>query len=159
MKAHEAKTEDTKMSYNERQLYVQNTSPNRRLHDDQNVIPTTRPSRSSATWPGTERRRHEAYSPAEPPEQARQWLFDWVKEPRHYSEYTVMPRLRLSDQQAMDLTEYLLGQKRTNDKPGRYMEGRSHADRFGEADRADQPLPAQPIQRPNPLRRRTTTPS
>src|SRR5207244_10969081 len=50
-------------------------------------------------------------------EQARAWLFDWVKEPRHYSEYTVMPQLRLSDQQALDLTEYLLNQKRTNDKP------------------------------------------
>ena len=34
---------------------------------------------------------------------ARAWLFDWLKEPRHYSDYTVMPRLRLSDQQALDL--------------------------------------------------------
>ncbi|HEY8668928.1 MAG TPA: hypothetical protein VIL86_19930, partial [Tepidisphaeraceae bacterium] len=49
-------------------------------------------------------------------EEARQWLFDWVKNPRHYSEYTVMPRLRLSDQQALDLVEYLLDQKRTNDR-------------------------------------------
>src|SRR6185369_4406277 len=47
-------------------------------------------------------------------DEARAWLFEWLKEPRHYSEYTVMPRLRLSDQQAMDLTEYLLSMKRTN---------------------------------------------
>ena len=51
------------------------------------------------------------------PEQARLWLYNWVKDPRHYSEYTVMPQLRLTDQQALDLTEYLLAQKRTNDKP------------------------------------------
>lgn len=47
------------------------------------------------------------------PQQARQWLFDWLKEPQHYSQYTFMPNLRLSDQQAMDLVEYLLDQKRT----------------------------------------------
>ena len=28
-----------------------------------------------------------------------------------------MPRLRLTDQQALDLTEYLLSMKRTNDAP------------------------------------------
>jgi len=50
------------------------------------------------------------------PEEAKGWLFNWLKNPRHYSDYTVMPRLRLSDQQAMDLAEYLLDQKRTNDK-------------------------------------------
>src|SRR5207249_1918025 len=50
-------------------------------------------------------------------EQARAWLFDWLKEPRHYSDYTVMPRLRLNDQQALDLAEYLLSMKRTNGKP------------------------------------------
>jgi cbb3-type cytochrome oxidase cytochrome c subunit len=50
-------------------------------------------------------------------EEARQWLYDWVKDPRHYSNYTIMPRLRLTDQQAIDLVEYLMAQKRTNDSP------------------------------------------
>jgi cytochrome c551/c552 len=50
-------------------------------------------------------------------EEARQWLYDWVKDPRHYSNYTIMPRLRLTDQQAVDLVEYLLAQKRTNENP------------------------------------------
>jgi mono/diheme cytochrome c family protein/cytochrome c553 len=54
---------------------------------------------------------------ARTPEQAKAWLFDWLKEPRHYSAYTVMPRLRLSDQQAADLVEYLLAQKRGNTAP------------------------------------------
>ncbi len=49
--------------------------------------------------------------------EARQWLYDWIKDPRHYSEYTVMPRLRLSDQQTIDLVEYLLSMKRTNGAP------------------------------------------
>jgi cbb3-type cytochrome oxidase cytochrome c subunit len=49
-------------------------------------------------------------------DQARQWLFDWVSEPRHYSEYTVMPQLRLNPQEAIDLAEYLLAQKRSNDR-------------------------------------------
>lgn len=51
-------------------------------------------------------------------DQAVEWLFNWLKEPRHYSEYTVMPQLRLSDQQAMDLIEYLLSQTREANKPG-----------------------------------------
>ena len=46
-------------------------------------------------------------------DQARAWLFDWLKEPRNHSEYTLMPNLRLDDQQAADLAEYLLQQKRT----------------------------------------------
>jgi mono/diheme cytochrome c family protein len=48
------------------------------------------------------------------PEQAKGWLFDWLKEPRHYSSYTVMPSLRLSDQEAAHLVEYLIGQRRKN---------------------------------------------
>ena len=51
-------------------------------------------------------------------EQAVEWLYNWLKEPRHYSEYTVMPQLRLSDQQAIDLVEYLLAQTREANKPG-----------------------------------------
>lgn len=48
------------------------------------------------------------------PEQARAWLFDWLKEPRHYSAYTTMPSFRLTDQNALHLAEFLLSQKRKN---------------------------------------------
>jgi mono/diheme cytochrome c family protein/cytochrome c len=51
-------------------------------------------------------------------EQARKWLYDWLIDPRHYSSYTVMPRLRLSPQDALDLAEYLLAQKRQQTKAG-----------------------------------------
>jgi mono/diheme cytochrome c family protein len=37
-----------------------------------------------------------------------EWLFNWLKEPRHYAPVTRMPNMRLSDQEAMDITAYLL---------------------------------------------------
>jgi mono/diheme cytochrome c family protein len=63
------------------------------------------------------------------PQQAQQWLFDWLMEPRHYSDYTFMPRLRLNPQQAMDLVAYLLDQKRTTTDPNdKWKEGSAAAD-------------------------------
>lgn len=39
------------------------------------------------------------------------WLYTWLKNPRHYSPNTRMPNLRLSDQEAADITTYLLSMK------------------------------------------------
>ncbi len=39
----------------------------------------------------------------------RDWLFNWLKNPAHYSPDTAMPNLRLSDGEAADLTAYLMG--------------------------------------------------
>jgi cbb3-type cytochrome oxidase cytochrome c subunit len=50
--------------------------------------------------------------------EVRQWLYNWLMEPRHYSSYTVMPRLRLSPQEASDLAEYLLAQRRKQNEDG-----------------------------------------
>ncbi len=36
------------------------------------------------------------------------WLYTWLREPRHYSSYTKMPRMRLTEQEALDLTAYLM---------------------------------------------------
>jgi mono/diheme cytochrome c family protein len=36
------------------------------------------------------------------------WVYDWLKDPKNYSEHARMPSLRLSDQEAADLTEYLM---------------------------------------------------
>lgn len=41
-------------------------------------------------------------------EQGMQWLYDWLREPRHYSSYTKMPSLRLTEQEALDLAAYLM---------------------------------------------------
>jgi cytochrome c2 len=48
-------------------------------------------------------------------EQAQAWVYDWVRNPRHYSSYTIMPSFRLSEQEALDLTAYLLQQERPGD--------------------------------------------
>jgi hypothetical protein len=37
-----------------------------------------------------------------------QWLYSWIREPRHYSGYTKMPKLRITPQEAIDLAEYLM---------------------------------------------------
>lgn len=39
------------------------------------------------------------------------WLVSWVKKPWHYQEDTIMPSFRLSDQEANDITAYLLSLK------------------------------------------------
>jgi len=37
-----------------------------------------------------------------------QWLYDWLKNPRHYLPNTKMPSLRLTDQEASDIVAYLM---------------------------------------------------
>lgn len=117
MTADAAKTSYDAMSYNERQLYVQqnlsepttvNAAPK---YADGSPKPSFVQVGPELSGIGTK------LTAGRTVEQARQWLFDWLEEPRHYSDYTFMPRLRLSEQQAMDLAEYLLGQKRTTNDP------------------------------------------
>ena len=38
-----------------------------------------------------------------------EWLFDWVRDPRHYSAETYMPDLRLTDTEVADVATYLVG--------------------------------------------------
>ncbi len=38
----------------------------------------------------------------------KEWLFTWLKDPKHYSKDTRMPNLRLSDDEAAHITSYLL---------------------------------------------------
>lgn len=40
-----------------------------------------------------------------------EWLYTWLKDPKRYIHNTRMPNLRLTDQQAADITAYLLSQK------------------------------------------------
>ncbi|MGH7197524.1 MAG: c-type cytochrome [Candidatus Omnitrophota bacterium] len=39
------------------------------------------------------------------------WLYTWLKDPKHFSKDTRMPSLRLTDQEAADITSYLLSQR------------------------------------------------
>ena len=38
-----------------------------------------------------------------------EWLFDWVRDPKHYSSETFMPDLRLTDAEVADVSTYLSG--------------------------------------------------
>lgn len=42
---------------------------------------------------------------------SREWLFSWLKEPTHFDEHTKMPSLHLTDQEALDIAEYLAALK------------------------------------------------
>ena len=47
-------------------------------------------------------------------EEAFAWLYDWLRNPQHYSDYSIMPSFRLTEQEAGDMAAYLL----TLDRPG-----------------------------------------
>lgn len=42
---------------------------------------------------------------------SREWLYSWLMNPRHYWAQTSMPSMKLSEQEALDLSEYLLAKK------------------------------------------------
>ena len=55
------------------------------------------------------------------PERGRTWLFNWVKDPKHYFKGSRMPNLRLTDQEAHDLTAWLMTLSKEGDfdqRPG-----------------------------------------
>jgi mono/diheme cytochrome c family protein len=43
-----------------------------------------------------------------------EWLYTWLKDPKHYSKEARMPNLRLSDQEVADITSYLISQRNNN---------------------------------------------
>jgi mono/diheme cytochrome c family protein len=47
-----------------------------------------------------------------------QWLYRWLKDPKRYRPKTNMPNLRLSDQEARDISTYLMTLGRREEKPG-----------------------------------------
>ncbi len=115
----DAKKQYDGMTYNERQVYalenlgeVTSTGNDQKKYaDGKTPIPVFMHHAPELSGIG------DKLTAGRTPEQARAWLFDWLKEPRHYSAYTVMPRLRLSDEQCVDLIEYLLSQKRALKAP------------------------------------------
>jgi cbb3-type cytochrome oxidase cytochrome c subunit len=117
MKAAEAKQAYAGMTYNERQLYAQRwfapptDTAALPVYADKSARPVFVHTGPELSGIGTK------LTAGRTPEQARAWLFDWLKDPRHYSAYTIMPRLRLTDAEALNLVEYLLDQKRTNTDP------------------------------------------
>ena len=45
-----------------------------------------------------------------------EWLYDWLKNPKNYLPHSRMPSLRLTDQDATDLTAYIMQHKGVNDE-------------------------------------------
>lgn len=54
-------------------------------------------------------------------EQATSWIYDWLRNPTHYSFYTRMPNLRLEPGEALDLAAYLLSQKHPTYEPQKFV--------------------------------------
>ena len=52
----------------------------------------------------------------------RGWMYDWVKNPRHYNPTTKMPSLRLTDQEARDVVAYLAGLREESVKSDRQLD-------------------------------------
>ena len=75
--------------------------------------PSARISRSSATTAST--------SPASARRRTPAWIYNWVKNPKAYYADAPMPSLRLTDQEAADVTAYLL----TLQKPAVHDSSRS----------------------------------
>ena len=48
-----------------------------------------------------------------------EWLFDWVRDPKHYNDATYMPDLRLTDPQVADVATYLSGLKAGGGDPAK----------------------------------------
>lgn len=51
---------------------------------------------------------------------SREWLFSWLIKPWHYAPDTKMPSLRLSEQEALDITEYLLSFRNDSFEQGEF---------------------------------------
>ncbi len=57
---------------------------------------------------------------------SKEWLYSWLKEPNHYFEKTRMPNLRLTDQEALDLAEYLSTLKHDDWQPEAFALDEKH---------------------------------
>lgn len=51
---------------------------------------------------------------------SEEWIYDWVKNPKHFAPETQMPNLRLSDQEAADIAAYLMTYKNGKSLPEEY---------------------------------------
>jgi cytochrome c2 len=48
-----------------------------------------------------------------------EWIFNWIRDPRQYDSKTAMPNLRLTEQEALDVTAYLTTLRGSDDTPYR----------------------------------------
>lgn len=99
------------MSYNQRHWYAQ-----RYLGDELNLVGPELSAVGTKLLAGRKGTKEENLVAA------KTWLWDWLKNPRHYSSYTIMPSLRLTDVEAHHLANYLLSLQRDADDPSEAYE-------------------------------------
>lgn len=109
-----ARTRYQAMSYNERQLYALDNFPEPTdgslpRYSDGSIKPVFQQHGPELSAVGTK-----LLAGGRDKKQAIEWLYKWLLDPRNHSEYTVMPRLRLSPEEALDLACYLVAQERTS---------------------------------------------
>jgi mono/diheme cytochrome c family protein len=51
---------------------------------------------------------------------SEEWIYDWVRNPKHFAPETQMPNLRLSDQEAADIAAYLMEYRNSKNLPADY---------------------------------------
>src|SRR5262249_845799 len=57
-----------------------------------------------------------------------EWVFNWVKDPKHYNPETYMPNLRLTDAQAADVATYLMTLKQSGGDTAKAQPGQQDVD-------------------------------
>jgi mono/diheme cytochrome c family protein len=57
-----------------------------------------------------------------------EWIYNWVKDPKHYSPNTFMPNLRLTDQEVADVATYLSGLTGAAGEPAKAQPDQKAAD-------------------------------
>ena len=104
----DAKTQYQHMTYNQQHWYV--------MEHLADKLENTGPELSGV---GTKLKA--GRDPETAHQQATAWLYNWLRNPTHYSSYTVMPSLRLSEQEALDMSAYLLSLERPGYEPSDFM--------------------------------------
>jgi len=101
----EARQQYEQMSYNQRHWYAMEHLPQK--------LELTGPELSAV---GTKLKA------GRDDQQANQWLYDWLRHPQHYSDYSIMPSFRLSQQETADLATYLLTLERPEYVPTDFLD-------------------------------------
>jgi len=100
----DAKAQYQHMTYNQQHWYVMEHLPHK--------LERTGPELSGV---GTKLKA--GRDPQIAQQQATAWLYNWLRNPRHYSSYTIMPSFRLTEQEAQDMASYLLSLERPGYEP------------------------------------------
>ncbi len=96
------------MNYNQRHWYVMEHVPDKL-------------ERAGPELSGVGTKLKAGKDPQQAEKHASGWLYDWLRNPQHYSSYTIMPSFRLSPQEAQDLAAYLLTLERPGYQPADFL--------------------------------------